>query len=85
MVVKIPPQVQEEILFKQAVGLIEIKISENSKVAIDAQNGLSRIDFPGDFELDNGFYTNPGSNPENADLVIVVEQAVGLITIQYSK
>jgi len=85
LVVQIPDINADEILIKQAVGTIQIQIPENTQVAVDAQNGLSKIDFPADFELENGYYVSPGANRKNADLLITVEQALGLVTIQYAR
>ena len=85
IVVGLPDSISGEILVKQALGSIWIEIPPGTRVAIDAQNGLSRINFPSDFELDNGFYTSPGAAEANADLLLVVEQAVGLVTVQYAR
>jgi hypothetical protein len=83
LVVRFPEMDSEQVLIKQAVGIIQVHIPENVNVAIDAQNGLSKVDFPADFELDDGYYVSPGASRINADLVIIVEQAMGWITFQY--
>ena len=84
LVVHLPEMDSDRVLIKQAVGIIRIRIPANLHVAVDAQNGLSKVDFPSDFELEDGYYVSPGASKSNADLVIVVEQAVGLINMQYS-
>jgi len=83
MVVRLPAIESDQILIKQAIGTIQVQIPENRFVAVDAQNGLSKVSFPSDFELEDGFYVSPGANRSNADLFITVEQAIGLITFQY--
>jgi predicted membrane protein len=83
--VNFPAAITEEVLIKQGVGIIEIVIPEDIRIAVDAQNGLSRVKFPGDFELDDGYYSTPGTTRLNADLVIIVEQGIGLVTFQYGK
>ena len=85
LVVQIPDVNADKILIKQAVGTIQVQIPDNTRVAIDAQNGLSKVDFPSDFELEDGYYVSPGANRENAALLITVEQALGLVTFQYSR
>lgn len=85
MVVRLPEMDSDQVLIKQAVGTIHIQIPDNYYVAIDAQNGLSKVDFPADFELEDGYYVSPGANRSNAELFIVVEQAIGLINIQYTR
>lgn len=83
MEVALPEGITEDVLIKQGVGVIEVEIPEGVRVAVDAQIGLTRLKFPGDFELEDGYYTNPGATKDNADLLIVVEQGVGLITFLY--
>lgn len=85
MVVRLPEMDSDQVLIKQAVGTIHIQIPDNYYVAIDAQNGLSKVDFPADFELEDGYYVSPGASRLNADLLIVVEQAIGLIIFQYAR
>jgi hypothetical protein len=84
LLVRLPEMDSDQVLIKQAVGTILIQIPENVYVAVDAQNGLSKVDFPADFELEDGYYVSPGASYSNAELIIVVEQALGLINIQYS-
>ena len=83
--ISFPGDIVEDVLIKQGVGIIEIELPEDFRIAVDAQNGLSRVKFPGDFELDDGYYSNPGTTKMNADLLIVVEQGVGLVTFRYAK
>jgi hypothetical protein len=83
MVVILPAVESDQILIKQAVGTIQVQIPEGRSVAVDAQNGLSKVSFPSDFELEDGFYVSPGANRDNAELFIIVEQAIGLISFQY--
>jgi hypothetical protein len=83
MVVNLPETIAEDVLLKQGVGIIEVEIPENVLIVVDAQNGLTRVNFPGDFELEDGYYTSPGASRSNAALVIIVEQGVGLVTFQY--
>ena len=85
MVVRLPGQSAEEVYIKQAVGLIQIVLPEDINVIVDAQNGLSKVDYPTGFELGDGYYGSPGASRDNADLIILVEQAIGLIKIQYAK
>jgi len=84
LVVHLPKMESDQVLIKQAVGMILVQIPENVYVAVDAQNGLSKVDFPTDFELEDGYYVSPGASHSNAELMIVVEQAIGLIDFQYS-
>jgi hypothetical protein len=83
LVISLPEMESEDVLIKQAVGTIYIQIPDEISVAIDAQNGLSKVNFPADFELEDGYYVSPGASRSNADLFIVVEQAIGLITFDY--
>ena len=83
--VNLPEPIAEKVLIKQGVGIIEVVIPEDVRIAVDAQNGLTRIKFPDDFELDDGYYTTPGASRSNAALLIVVEQGVGLVTFKYAK
>jgi hypothetical protein len=85
LIVRLPGKSEGEILIKQAIGTIQVVIPEGKKVIVDAQNGLTKIDFPAGFELGNGFYSSPGANQANADLHIVVEQAIGLVKFNYSR
>jgi len=85
MVVELPVLVTDEILLKQGVGLIEVEIPEDVGIAVDAQNGLTRVKFPDDFELEDGYYMSPGTSRGSADLLIVVEQGIGLVTFHYKK
>jgi hypothetical protein len=85
LVISLPEEIKEEVLVKQAVGAILIQIPPDVRIAVDAQNGLTKIDFPDGFELEDGYYTSPGATKANADLVVIVEQAIGLVTIQYSR
>jgi len=85
LVVHLPEMESDQVLIKQAIGIIRVQIPANLQVAVDAQNGLSKVDFPSDFELEDGYYVSPGASKSNADLVIVVEQALGLINFQYSR
>ena len=85
MVIKLPETITEDVLLKQGVGVIEVEIPENVRIAVDAQNGLTKVEFPGDFELDDGYYTTPGTSKTNASLLIVVEQGIGLVTFQYTR
>lgn len=85
LVIYIPEVSSDEILIKQAVGTIQVQIPDNTRVAVDAQNGLSKVDFPSDFELEDGYYVSPGANQKNAELLIAVEQAIGLVTFQYAR
>lgn len=83
MFLSLPEEASGELLIKQGVGVIEIEIPEDIRIAVDAQNGLSRVRFPADFELDEGYFASPGANSRNADLLIVVEQGVGLVSFEY--
>jgi len=85
LVVRMPESSEADLLVKQAVGSILVQIPSDVRVAVDAQNGLSRVNFPADFELENGYYASPATTKNNADLYIVVEQAIGLVTIEYAK
>jgi hypothetical protein len=85
LVVHLPDDEIDNVKIKQAVGVIYIQLPKGARIAIDAQNGLSKVNFPSDFELEDGYYVNPGTTRSNADLVIVVEQAIGLVNIQYSR
>jgi cytochrome c oxidase subunit IV len=85
MVIGLPEMVSEDVLLKQGVGVIAVEIPEDVRIAVDAQNGLTSVRFPGDFELEDGYYTTPGTTRTNADLLIVVEQGVGLVTFQYAR
>jgi hypothetical protein len=85
LVIRLPKAADEEIIIDQAIGTIHIQIPANVRVTVDAQNGLSRVDFPPDFELRNGLYSSPGANRSNAELFITVEQAIGYIKFQYAR
>ena len=85
LVIRLPKAADEEIMIDQAIGTIHIQIPANVRVTVDAQNGLSRVDFPPDFELRNGLYSSPGANRSNAELFITVEQAIGYIKFQYAR
>ena len=85
LVIRMPESSDDEIRVKQAIGTILIQIPSDAKVVVDAQNGLSRVDFPAGFELENGFYSTPGATKNNADLVIIVEQAIGLVTFKFDR
>ncbi len=85
LVIRLPEESSQDILIKQAIGAIHIQIPADVKVAVDAQNGLSKVDFPADFELINGLYVSPGTNRINADLSITVEQAIGYISFRYAR
>lgn len=83
MVIGLPDHISQKVIIKQGVGVIEVEVPEDTRIAVDAQNGLTRVKFPGNFELDNGYYTTPGTTRTNAELLIVVEQGVGLVIFQY--
>lgn len=83
MLIDLPEHILEETLIKQGIGVIEIEIPEGIRIAVDAQNGLTRVNFPGNFELEDGLYMTPGTTRANAELMIVVEQGVGLVSFQY--
>ena len=83
LVVRLPETDSEDIYIQQAVGVIKVYIPEGMKVAVDAKNGLSKVTFPSDFELEEGYYTTPKTSAAAADLVIVIEQAVGFVTVEY--
>ena len=85
LVIRLPKTAAEEVLIDQAIGTIHIQIPANVRVIVDAQNGLSRVDFPPDFELRNGLYSSPGANRTNSELFITVEQAIGYIKFQYAR
>jgi hypothetical protein len=85
LVIRLPKAAAEEILINQAIGTIHIQIPANVRVTVDAQNGLSRVDFPPDFELRNGLYSSPGATRTNSELYITVEQAIGYIKFQYAR
>jgi hypothetical protein len=85
LVIRLPEAADEEVLINQAIGIIHIQIPDNVRVTVDAQNGLSRVDFPVDFELVNGLYSSPGANRTNSELYITVEQAIGYISFQYAR
>ena len=83
MVIDLPDTIAEKVLIKQGVGVIEVEVPENTRIAVDAQNGLTRVKFPGNFELEDGYYTTPDTSRTNAELLIIVEQGVGLVIFQY--
>jgi hypothetical protein len=85
IVVNLPETVLEDVSLKQGVGLIEVEIPDDIRIAVDAQNGLTKVNFPADFELEDGYYTTPGATRGNADLLITVEQGIGLVTFQYAE
>ena len=85
VVVRLPQDESQEILIHQAIGIIHVQIPEDIKVTVDTQNGLSRVDFPPDFELKNGLYSSPGATKSNSEISITVEQAIGYITFEYNK
>jgi hypothetical protein len=85
LIVNLPGSGESDLLIKQAIGTILIQVPSNVLVSVDAQNGLTKINFPADFELKNGYYSSPGATKNNADLLIIVEQAIGLVTIEYSR
>ena len=83
LVVRLPETESEEIYIQQAVGVIKVYVPEGMKIAVDAKNGLSKVTFPTDFELDEGYYTTPKTRAANADLLIIIEQAVGFVSVEY--
>jgi len=85
LIIRMPESSDDEILVKQAIGTILIQIPLDARVVVDAQNGLSKVNFPPKFELENGYFSSPGATKNNADLLIVVEQAIGLVTFQYAR
>lgn len=85
MVVELPDIVSDEILIKQGVGVIDVEIPQDATVAVDAQNGLTRVKFPDGFELDDGYFMSSSTTKGSADLLIVVEQGIGLVRFQYKK
>ena len=85
LIVHLPEMEGERVLIKQAIGIIRVQFPEDLKVAIDAQNGLSKVDFPAGFELEDGYYISPKTSLSTADLVIVVEQAMGYVSFQYAR
>lgn len=85
MVVTLPENSEDAILIKQGVGIIRVLIPAGGRIAVDAQNGLSSVDFPAGFELDDGYYVTSGATSANADLLITVEQGVGLIDFEYER
>ncbi len=85
MVVTLPDVASEDLYLNQAVGVIQVVLPEGIKIAINVDYGLSKVDFPPDFELEEGYYATPKTDFNNADLVIVIEQAVGLINIDYDR
>ena len=85
LVIRLPKTAAEEVLINQAIGTIHIQIPDNVRVIVDAQNGLSRVEFPPDFSLRNGLYSSPGANRTNSELFITVEQAIGYINFQYDR
>jgi hypothetical protein len=85
MVVDLPETITEEVLLKQGIGILEVEIPQDVSIIVDAQNGLTRVDFPRDFELEDGYYATPGASKNNAALVIVVEQGIGLVTFRYGE
>jgi hypothetical protein len=85
LIVRLPEESSGELLIKQAIGTIRVVIPDGRKVIVDAQNGLTKIDFPAGFELSGGFYASPGANASNADLNITVEQAIGVVKFQYPR
>ena len=85
MFLELPEQAAGELLIKQGVGVIEVQVPADAKIAVDAQNGLTRVRFPADFELDDGYYMTPGTTKSNADLIISVEQGVGLVSFEYER
>ncbi len=85
LVIRLPKAAAEEVLINQAIGSIHIQIPDNARVTVDAQNGLSRVNFPADFQLRSGLYSSPGANRTNSELFITVEQAIGYIIFQYAR
>ena len=85
LVIRLPKEADDEVLINQAIGTIHIQIPDNVRVTVDAQNGLSRVDFPPDFTLRKGLYSSPGANRTNSELFITVEQAIGYIKFQYAR
>jgi hypothetical protein len=85
LVIRLPRTSPNEILIKQAVGSIQMIIPDGVKVTVDAQNGLTKVNYPPDFELEYGYYVSPGASRSNADLNVVIEQAIGLVNIQYTR
>jgi hypothetical protein len=83
IVVQLPDSSARRILIKQGVGEIRVLLPQGSRIAVDAQNGLSKVNFPGGFELEDGYYVTSGTNNSNADLLITVEQGVGLVDFRY--
>jgi len=82
---ELPEQAAGKLTIKQGVGVIEIEIPADATIAVDAQNGLTRVEFPADFELEDGYYVIPGTTKYNVDLIIVVEQGVGLVRFEYAR
>jgi hypothetical protein len=85
LIVRLPAESAGDLFIKQAIGTIRVVIPDGKNVIVDAQNGLTKIDFPAGFELGSGFYASPGANKSNADLKITVEQAIGVVKFQYSQ
>ncbi|MGB2964310.1 MAG: DUF5668 domain-containing protein [Anaerolineales bacterium] len=85
VVIRLPQDESQEIFIHQAIGMVHVQIPEDMKVTVDAQNGLSRVDFPPDFKLKNGLYSSPGATKTNSEISITVEQAIGYITFEYKK
>jgi hypothetical protein len=85
MVVALPQSSGDQVFIKQGVGYILVQIPSGVKIAVDAQNGLSKVDFPAGFELESGYYVTPGATKDNAELLITVEQGVGLIEFEYTR
>jgi hypothetical protein len=85
MVVNLPGSSTDAILIKQGVGAILVQVPPQVRIAVDANSGLSRVDFPSGFELEDGYYVTAGATRSNADLVITVEQGIGLIDFEFSR
>ena len=85
MVVVLPHSSADQVRIKQGVGYVLVQIPDDVRVAVDAQNGLSKVDFPAGFELESGYYITPGATQSNADLLITVEQGVGVVEFEYAR
>jgi len=69
----------------QAVGQIILKIPEDIPVRLEISRAVTGLSLPSDFEKHGEYYYSPGARSADDTLRIQISQAVGSITVQYSR
>jgi len=85
VVVQLPEQSDFSARIDGAIGQILVEVPPGQALRVRADTGIANISVPNDFQKQDGVYTSPNYAGADNQIDLTVDQAIGNITVRYTR